>query len=124
MANNEAFNYRYSAAQNKEVEDIRKRYMPQSESKMDRLKKLDSQVQMAGVIQALTIGIIGCLIFGIGMCFFLGVFTGEAWLTALLMIVGTIVMLPAYPTFRYISRTTKERLTPEILRLSEEIMKS
>ncbi len=124
MANNEAFNYRYSAAQNKEVEDIRKRYMPQGESKMDRLKKLDSQVQLAGVIQALTLGIIGCLIFGIGMCFFLGVFTGEAWLTALLMIVGTIIMLPAYPTFRYISRATKKRLTPEILRLSEEIMKS
>ncbi len=124
MANNEPFNYRYSAAQNKEVEDIRKRYMPQGESKMDRLKKLDSQVQTAGVIPALVFGVIGCLIFGIGMCFFLGVFTGEAWLTALLMIVGTIIMLPAYPTFRYISRATKERLTPEILRLSEEIMKS
>ena len=32
--------------------------------------------------------------------------------------------IPAYPIYRRITRKTKAELTPEILRLSEEIMKS
>ena len=61
--------------------------------------------------------------FGIGMCFFLDVFAGVAWLTALFMIIGTLLMIPAYPIYRRIARKTKAELTPEILRLSEKIMK-
>ena len=40
------------------------------------------------------------------------------------MIIGTVIMIPAYPIYRRIARKTKEELIPEILRLSEEIMKS
>ena len=69
-------------------------------------------------------GIVGVLVFGVGKCFFLDVFAGEVWLTALLMVLGTIIMTPAYPIYRRIARKTKTELTPEILRLSEEIMKS
>ena len=35
-----------------------------------------------------------------------------------------IIMIPAYPIYRRIARKTKTELTPEILRLSEEIIKS
>ena len=121
---NTTFSYNYSAARNKEVESIRRKYMPHEESKLERLKKLDLRVQMAGTIESLCVGIIGALVFGIGMCFFLDVFTGAAWLTALLMVLGTIIMIPAYPIYKRIARKTKTELTPEILRLSEEIMKS
>ena len=121
---NTTFNYTYSAARNKEVESIRNKYIPREESKLERLKKLDLRVQMAGTIESLCFGIVGALVFGIGMCFFLDVFTGAAWLTALLMVLGTIIMIPAYPICRRITRKTKAELTPEILRLSEEIMKS
>ena len=44
--------------------------------------------------------------------------------TVLLMILGTAIMIPVYPIYRRIARKTKAELTPEILRLSEEIMKS
>ena len=121
---NNTFSYNYSAARNKEVESIRRKYMPHEESKLERLKKLDLRVQMAGTIESLCFGIVGVLIFGIGMCFFLDVFAGAAWLTALLIVLGTIIMIPAYPIYRRIARKTKTELTPEILRLSEEIMKS
>ena len=121
---NTTFNYTYSAARNKEVESIRRKYMPHEESKLERLKKLDLRVQMAGTIESLCFGIVGALVFGIGMCFFLDVFTGAAWLTALLMVLGTIIMIQAYPIYRRLARKTKTELTPEILRLSEEIMKS
>ena len=121
---NNTFSYNYSAARNKEVESIRRKYMPHEESKLENLKKLDLRVQTAGTIESLCFGIVGALVFGIGMCFFLDVFAGAAWLTALLMVLGAVIMIPAYPIYRRIARKTKAELTPEILRLSEEIMKS
>lgn len=121
---NNTFSYNYSAARNKEVESIRRKYMPHEESKLERLKKLDLRVQMAGTIESLCFGIVGALVFGIGMCFFLDVFAGAAWLTALLMVLGAVIMIPAYPIYRRIARKTKTELTPEILRLSEEIIKT
>ena len=121
---NKSFTYNYSAARNKEVESIRRKYMPHEESKLETLKRLDYRVQTAGMIESLCFGIIGALVFGVGMCFFLDVFVGAAWLTAILMICGTLLMIPAYPIYRRIARKTRAELTPEILRLSEEIMKS
>jgi F0F1-type ATP synthase assembly protein I len=98
--------------------------MPREESKLERLKKLDMRVQMAGTIESLCFGVVGVLVFGVGLCFFLDVFAGAAWLSALFMIIGSLIMIPAYPIYRRIARETKTELTPEILRLSEEIMKS
>ena len=121
---NNTFSYTYSATRNKEVESIRRKYLPREESKLEKLKKLDLRVQMAGTIESLCFGIVGALVFGIGMCFFLDVFAGAAWLTALLMVLGVVIMIPAYPIYRRIARKTKTELTPEIIRLSEEIMKS
>ena len=121
---NNTFRYNYSAARNKEVESIRRKYMPREESKLERLKRLDLRVQTAGTVEGLCFGIVGALVFGLGMCFFLDVFAGATWLTALLMVLGAVIMIPAYPIYRRIARKTKAELTPEILRLSEEIMKS
>ena len=121
---NNTFSYNYSATRNKEVESIRRKYMPKEESKLEKLKKLDLRVQMAGTVESLCFGIVGALVFGIGMCYFLDVFMGVAWLSALFMIIGSFIMVPAYPIYRRIARKTKTELTPEILRLSEEIIKS
>lgn len=120
---NTTFNYSYSTRVNKEVESIRKKYMPKEESKLERLKRLDFRAQTAGVVESLCLGIIGSLVFGVGMCFFLEVFVAEAWLTALFMVLGTLIMIPAYPLYKRISRRTKAELAPEIIRLSDEIAK-
>ena len=121
---NKSFTYNYSAARNKEVESIRRKYLPEEENKLETLKRLDYKVQSAGMIESLCFGIIGALVFGVGMCFFLEVFAGATWITVLFMIIGTLLMIPAYPIYKKIARKTKAELTPEILRLSEEIMKS
>lgn len=120
---NNVFNYRYSATQNKEVERIRERYLPKEESKLDALRRLDRRVQGAGTLTGLIVGIVGCLLFGIGMCYGLDVFAGADIWTLLFCILGAAVMLPAYPLYRLIAKKTRDDLTPEILRLSEEIMK-
>ena len=121
---NNTFTYQYSATINKEVESIRNKYIPKEESKVERLKKLDLRVQSAGVVQGLCLGIVGALVFGVGMCFFLNVFAGAVWSAPLFMIIGTLLMIPAYPICKRIAKKTKAKLTPEILRLSEEIMNS
>lgn len=123
MANSNVFTYQYSAKRNQEVEAIRKKYLPEEENKIDILRKLDRRAQTAGMIESLCLGIIGALIFGIGMCFGLDVFTGEDWLTLLFCIPGMITMILAYPVYKRIARKTKAKLAPEILQLTDEIMK-
>ena len=41
MNNDAVFRYSYSAKQNEEVQAIRSKYLPQQESKLDELKRLD-----------------------------------------------------------------------------------
>lgn len=120
---NNTFSYSYSATKNKEVENIRRKYIPQEKSKIQVLKSLDLRVQSAGMIEGLSCGIIGTLIFGIGMCFLLDVFAGASWIAAMFMVIGSLVMIPAYAIYKWIAHKTKEELTPEILRLSEEILR-
>ena len=119
---NTTFTYTYSSERNREVESIRKKYVPHEVSKLERLKKLDNKVQSAGIVEALCVGTAGALLFGIGMCFFLDVFSGAKIFAALYMILGVLVMIPAFPIFKYISKKKKASLTPEILRLSDEII--
>jgi len=119
---NNTFTYQYSAARNREVESIRNKYLPHEESKPEVLKKLDARAQSAGMVEGLCVGVIGMLLFGVGLCFGLDALPGADWLTLLFAVLGVMTMLPAYPIYRRISRKTRERPTPEILRLSEEIM--
>ena len=49
-----SFTYQYSAQESREVEAIRKKYLPKEMDKMARLRALDRQVQMAGVVFALS----------------------------------------------------------------------
>ena len=119
---NYTFRYQYSAAQSKEVQEIRKKYVPREMDKMERLRILDSKVQKAGMTESLCLGIIGALIFGIAMCFGLDVF-GAAWWPAIPFgILGVAMMLPAYPLYKYLYNKKKVALTPEILQLTEELI--
>lgn len=122
MDKNTGFSYTYSAATNREVLRIRNKYIPKEISKVDMLRMLDSRVQSAGLLPGLILGIIGCLIFGLGMCIGLHAIPGEMWLAVLIGILGGAVMLLAYPAYRYISRKVKAELAPRILELSDEII--
>ena len=125
MNQENSFHYKYSAVENREIEEIRKKYLPAVESKMDELKRLDAQVENAGVANALCIGIVGSLIFGLGLCFAMHVL-GTGVLTMLLGIIlglaGIFVMLMAYPAYRKTQQKMKEGLTPRILALSNELI--
>lgn len=118
------FSYSYSAKENKEIEEIRKKYLPKSESKLEELKRLDRTVQNSGMTEALSAGIGGALIFGAGLCLAMQVIGGGAFFTVLgvlLGIVGMIGMAAAYPVYRSVFSATKTKLAPRILELSAEL---
>lgn len=124
MNQENTFSYKYSAKENKEVQEIRKKYLPQSESKLDELKRLDEKIQNAGMIEALCSGIGGLLVFGLGMCFAMQVIGSGVLMIALgilLGIAGMVCVVAAYPIYRSVFSKTKSKYTPRILELTEEL---
>ena len=115
------FNYTYNASSKQEALQIRNKYLPKEESKLDELKRLDRLVQSSGMIAALCVGIISCLIFGVGLCFCLEVIGSVTWPGILFGIVGTAGMLVAYPLQRKLQKKAKQKYVPRILELSKEL---
>ena len=64
---NNSFEYTYSAQRQKEVEEIRKKYLPKEEDKMEQLRRLHALPTMKAQTVSLVLGILGALILGTGM---------------------------------------------------------
>lgn len=119
--NENAFSYTYSAACNQEILNIRKKYLPKEETKLEELKRLDRLVQNSGVMEALIVGILGCLVFGLGMCLAMEVIGNAMRLGVLLGIVGAIGMGFAYPVNRKCYNKAKRQHLTRILELTNEL---
>ena len=118
------FIYNYSAKENKEIQDIRSKYLPREESKLEELKRLDYTVQNSGMIESLCAGIGGVLIFGLGLCLAMQVIGSGALTTVLgvlLGIVGMVSMIVAYPIYRKVFTNAKTKYAPRILELTAEL---
>lgn len=131
--NQEKFSYTYSAKKKSEIEKIRQKYMPkdESESKIDTLRRLDASVTRAAVAWSLVLGIVGVLIMGFGMCLvmteigeYLGLVGTPSMVVGVVVgIVGMTIAGVAYPVYRAIEKRKRATVAPEILRLTEELMK-
>ena len=132
--NNEVFSYSYSAKEQEEIKKIRKKYitndLQRQEDKMERLRILDASTTKKGTIASLVIGIIGALILGTGMSLamtdigsFLGNDTLALIIGILIGVLGIILVALAYPLYNLITAKERKRIAPEILRLSDELMK-
>ncbi len=122
----ETFTYTYSAKEQEEIKKIRGKYMsPTKEAtSMEQLRRLDKSATKGATVVSLIVGIISALLFGVGMCctmvpgweqyFIPGVAVG---------VVGIIGVIAAYPIYNYMVKRKREKLAPEIMRLSDELMK-
>ncbi len=88
---------------------------------MEELKRLDRTVQSAGVIESLCAGIIGCLVFGAGLCFAMKVIGDVFWLGILLGLIGAAAMILAYPLYKNRFAKAKARYAPHILELAAKL---
>ncbi len=124
MSQDNSFTYRYSAKENEELQKIRDRYLPRNESRLEELKRLDKEVQKAGTVEALSVGIVGLLVFGLGMCLAMKVIRAGTvffFLGVVLGIIGALIMAAAYFVNRKIHAKTKEKYTKRILELTDEL---
>lgn len=123
---NEVFNYTYSAREQEEIKKIRDKYVPptKEETSIEKLRRLDESATKGAAVVSLIVGIISILLFGVGMCctlisdwsnyFVLGIVIG---------IVGIIGVIAVYPIYNYMVKRKRVKLAPEIIRLSDELMK-
>lgn len=120
----EVFNYTYSASQQAEIKSIREKYMPptEEEDKMERLRRLDRSVTKTGTAVSIIVGVISTLVFGVGMCCTM-VWEGLMIPGIIIGIVGIIGIVLAYPLYIHITKKQREKVTPEIMRLTDELMK-
>ena len=131
MENKEDFQFTYSAAQQQEIENIRKQYLPKEEDKMEKLRKLHNSATQKAQAWAIAIGVVGALILGTGMSLVmtdLGAILGVLRILAMafgiiLGLVGLALVALAYPVYNRILNRERKRIAPEILRLTEELMK-
>lgn len=131
MENKNGFNYTYSAKEQEEIKKIRKKYtlMTEPEDKMTALRRLDASVYSKATAISLIVGIIGALVMGFGMSLILTDIAASLS-QALVMIIGVIfgiigmVMVSlAYPLYNKTLKKEREKIAPEILRLTDELMK-
>ena len=118
---NETFTYTYSAKQQDEIKRIRQKYVPREEDKMEQLRRLDESATKPGMIASIIVGIVSTLILGTGMScimvwadyFVLGIIVG---------VIGIAGVALAFPLFNAITKKQREKIAPEIKKLSDELM--
>ena len=125
----ETFTYTYSAQQQEEIQNIRKKYLAPEEDKMEQLRKLHHSVTQKAQAWALALGVMGALVMGSGMSLVMTSIGETLGLSNALIpgiVIGIIGMIPvgfAYPTYQRVLKKERQRIAPEILRLSDELMK-
>ena len=133
MNNKESFNYTYSAKEQDEIKAIRQKYdaSEKTEDKMEILRRLDASVTEKATVVSLVFGIVGSLILGAGMSLIMteiGALLGFSTVISIIVgvaigVLGIVLVSLAYPIYNRIVKKERERIAPEIIRLTDELMK-
>lgn len=119
------FEYTYTAPteeERREILGIRRDYAPEKKklTDLERLRALDKKVKTPPMVVSLVIGVVGLLVFGLGMALALewellgwGIAAGA---------LGCIPMGLAYPVYSRILGKQKDKYGEEILALSDKLL--
>ena len=120
---NSKFDYTYSAKRQGEIEAIKKKYMKKEDDPFEQLRNLDKKAERPGIMLAIISGLIGTLLFGIGMSCCL-VWSEQLLVPGIIIgFLGIVLISVAYPIYVKITKREREKLAPQILSLSEELLK-
>jgi hypothetical protein len=128
MDNQEQFSFTYSAQQQREIEAIRRKYLPQEENQMEQLRKLHRVPTQKAQAASIAVGVIGTLILGTGLSICLTELGDAIGTLRLLLAVGIGVpgmglVALAYPLYHRILKKEREKIAPEILRLTDALLR-
>lgn len=124
----DTFKMTYSAQQQEEIDQIRKKYVPQEQNKMEQLRALDAGATSRATMYAIIVGVLGALLLGAGMSMMMTDFGAMLGSSRFLVgigigMVGIVLVVCAYPLYQRILKKEREKIAPEILRLTDELMK-
>lgn len=122
MSEKEFFEYTYSAPRQNEILQIREKYLPKEVTKLDQLRALDESVTKRGSAVSLAHGILFALLLGLGMSCCM-VWAGKLFVPGILIgCIGLAGVAATYPIYNRIVKQDREKIAPEILRLTEELI--
>lgn len=122
---NETFTYTYSANEQAEIKKIRDKYAPpaKAETPMEQLRRLDESSTKGAAAASLIVGIIGALVMGVGMCCTM-VWDDALFIPGIVIgAFGIVGVIAAYPLYTRMVKRKRAKLAPEIMRLSDELLK-
>ena len=111
------------------VQKIRTQYTEKQHTELDALKELDAKVKRPANVFAYVYGSLSAIIMGSGMSLVmtdLGTILGlsNSLIPGIAIgVVGMVMALTTYPIFKGILNSRKKKYGPQILALSEKIMK-
>lgn len=128
MENKDTFKMTYSAQQQEEVNQIRQKYAPKEPDKMEQLRALDASVEKKATAVSIAVGVVGTLILGIGMSLamsdFGAILGSAAFIVGIVIgLLGIAVLGCAYPLYNRTLKKEREKVAPEIMKLTDELMK-
>ena len=111
------------------VQKIRTQYTEKQHTELDALKALDAKVKKPANVFAYTYGSVSAVVMGSGMSLVMtdiGIILGmtDVMVPGILIgMVGLVLVALAYPIYIRTLKKERERIAPEILRLSGELLK-
>ena len=108
----------------KYAEEIRKQYQPKSEteSKLEKLHKLDGAVRRPAEIFAYAFGVLGALILGVGMCLAMEVIGDLMPVGVAVGVVGIAMVVANYFIYRTILKSRRKKYADKVLSVSDELL--
>lgn len=129
----DTFRFTYSAKEQEEIKAIRQKYEMEepADDKMAHLRRLDGVATQKATVVSLVFGILGALVLGMGMSLamtdigqFVGLTGGISMLVGVLIgLIGIVMICVAYPIYVYTLERQRKKIAPEIIRLTDELMK-
>ncbi|MBQ7923791.1 MAG: hypothetical protein IJ329_00635 [Clostridia bacterium] len=124
--NDNQFHYNYTAptqSERKEIEALQKKYLPKEKRETNRLEKLralDKKVHDFPTALGIIFGVVGTLIFGLGLTMIL------EWellvLGSFVSVIGLVPLALAHPIYKKALQKRKEKYSEEILSISKELL--
>ncbi len=110
------------------AEALANEYAPKDTSKVIALKKLDRKAKLPANVFAYTFGIIGTLVFGVGLCLSMHVIgsnsLGSMVAGVIIGLAGLLMVSVNYPLYRKLLENGKKKYAYDIMLLAKEISES